>query len=430
MKTNIQLTKNLQVSSGGHILYLYDEIDRYVRNAVSYIVTGSQENHHIFFIDRMERFQLINEELKTRLSKEDLKKVHFIDSYDFYNLNGDFNTSIIVDYFQKIVQPLIESGTPFRTWAHVEWNEQKEIFSRLVEYETSADTAVNDLKIISVCAYSGARITSSIQIKMMSNHEYVMTDDELLQSHLYKKKKVVFPSLSIQAEIQSEMDLYKRKLDFINVISHEVRNPLTVIKAYGSLILSNEQKLSEDGVKKLKSIVDYVDVIDHEITNIIRTEQMLSADELWKLERIDPLTAIDEVLYFMNTKARCENIELVTNISLPNICINSNVIGFNLLLSNLLSNAIKYSYEKKEVYLAAYVKNKDLVITVKDYGIGMAEHQVAKLFYKYEKMNLEKTGQGVGMYTVNLLVKHFQGSIYVKSKVNEGTEIRVEFPLL
>ena len=91
---------------------------------------------------------------------------------------------------------------PIRTWAHVEWKEQEDIFSKLVNYEDVADQGLCSAGTISVCAYDGTQISASLQNQLLRNHEYLMTDHGLVKSNLYKKRTDIIPSLSAQKEHQ------------------------------------------------------------------------------------------------------------------------------------------------------------------------------------------------------------------------------------
>lgn len=433
MKSNImQLTKKLQVSSGGHILYFYDDLEYYLNNAVSYIVTGLEQGHHILFIDSQESTCLIDERLKQVLSDEQRSKVHFYDNCDFYGIHGDFHCQSIVSHFGDMLKPFLENHISVRTWARVVWKEQDKMINKLIEFENIADSSVNGMGLISVCAYAANSVPASLLTKLMRSHEYLMTDNELIRSSLYKNtdQTVIFPSFSIQSEMQSEMDLYKQKLDFVHVVSHEVRNPLTVIKAYASMVLKSEPQLSRGSMEKLKSIADYVDIIDNEISYIIYTEQMLSNEQLWTKEMIHLLSNIQEVIDFMSIKARTQEIQLNYTIELDgNEKLLNNGIGFKLILSNVLSNAIKYSHEQSTVLFTAAVEEKKVVMKIKDQGVGMHEHQLQNLFQKYGKINQEKGGQGIGLYMVKKLLDHFEGTIHIQSAFNQGTEVIVELPL-
>jgi signal transduction histidine kinase len=345
---------------------------------------------------------------------------------------GDFHTQSIIHHFQEIIDPFFNDNIPIRTWAHVEWSAQSDINHKLKEFEDSADCTVNEAGLVSVCAYPADSLTVSLYMNLMRNHEYLMTDKELIRSNLYKhsKKSVIFPSLSVQSKLQSEIDLYKQKLDFVHVVSHEVRNPLTVIRAYCSVIMEQESGLNEENLVRIRDIRDYVDVIDHEMNHIIQTEQMLSKDLLWKKEIVDPLPVIWDVIDFMSIKARTQHQTLQETLNLNGSeKILANKIGLKLVLSNLLSNAIKYSEEQSIIAFAVFSNHDTLIIKVKDQGIGMSNAQINELFEKYGKVNPDKSGSGIGLYMVKKLVDQFNGFIHIDSQLGKGTDITVELPL-
>nr|WP_243735178.1 HAMP domain-containing sensor histidine kinase [Paenibacillus turpanensis] len=224
------------------------------------------------------------------------------------------------------------------------------------------------------------------------------------------------------------MDLYKQKLDFVHVVSHEVRNPLTVINAYAKMVLNNTKDRRDR--ERLAAISDYVTLIDNEISHVIETEEMLSTDALWRKKLVSPYALLQEVTSIMEIKARTQNITFERAIALSGSeTILSNSTGFKLIVSNLLSNAIKYSDEGGLVQCTANEHRGVLTIVIADHGVGMSEEQLSKLFRKYEKLNEEKGGQGIGLFMVKKLVDYFEGSIEVMSELGKGTTIVVALPL-
>ncbi|WP_372447616.1 hypothetical protein [Neobacillus rhizophilus] len=73
-----------------------------------------------------------------------------------------------------------------RTWANVQWRNQENIEAELAAHEKLADCNVNEMGIMSVCAYSSSSISASLETRMMQSHEFLMTDIELVPSPLYK----------------------------------------------------------------------------------------------------------------------------------------------------------------------------------------------------------------------------------------------------
>ncbi|WP_078427956.1 hypothetical protein [Alkalihalobacterium alkalinitrilicum] len=87
---------------------------------------------------------------------------------------------------------------------------------------------MSEIGFVTVCCYNGNKVPAYIFTEMMRSHPYLMTDKELVKSVLYNQtEETVFPSLATQRKIESDLDFYKQKLEFIHVVAHEVRNPLT-----------------------------------------------------------------------------------------------------------------------------------------------------------------------------------------------------------
>ncbi|WP_424768498.1 ATP-binding protein [Paenibacillus sp. sgz302251] len=430
----VQLTESIQVANDAHILYTYDHLDAYIGNAVSFIIAGVQQGQQIIFTDNRERFELIKEQLHVVGFGDDIASIRYVDSYDFYALNGIFTSEKVVQNFMYVMQPFLDQSIPIRVWGNVEWVESDNIEEELDAYERECDIAILQLGILTVCAYAGHNLTASLHMRLMQSHEYVMSDKQLTHSRLYYNpgKPAIFPSLAEHAKIQNEMDFYKKKLDFVQVISHEVRNPLTVIKAYATMLLNDrELKINANAAKKLADIADYVAVIDHEISHILNTEQMLTSEALWQTSEIHPLPIIEEVVTMMEVKARTQSIQLNRSITLTGQEImNSNATGLRLIISNLLSNAVKYSHEGSCVHFRAEVNNYTLGLEIEDCGIGMSAEQQQSLYRKHEKMNVEKNGQGIGLFMVKKLIDHFGGEIHMDSEIGRGTIAHVSLPVV
>ncbi|CAM4378326.1 ATP-binding protein [Paenibacillus alkaliterrae] len=432
--SSFPLTEHINVTSGAHILYTYDQLDFYIENAVAFIQSGLQLGQHILYVDNKDRSGIVMDKLKELGYGHSIPNIKYMNSSEFYMVSEIFTARKVLQKFTDLLKPLLDSGIPIRAWGHVDWKDDSIIDEELTAYECECDDAANRLGVLAVCAFSSIKLSASLHLRLMESHEYIMTDKQLTRSSLYNRtgNTVIFPSLSEHTKIQDEMDLYKKKLDFVQVISHEVRNPLTVIKAYASMLLNETEslQLNAGAVKKLSDIADYVAVIDNEIAHILNTEQMLSSEALWQTSEIPPLPILQEVVAMMETKARTQNIQLNYCVNLSGQeTMNSNATGLRLIISNLLSNAVKYSYEDSQVRFQADCSDGMLRIEIEDQGVGMSLEQQENLYRKYEKMNVDKSGQGIGLFMVKKLVDHFGGDIHISSEVGRGTLARVGLPL-
>ncbi|WP_309121710.1 ATP-binding protein [Paenibacillus sp.] len=429
---SISLTSKLTVPAGAHILYFHSDQESYVNNATSFIRKGIELEQVVLFIETAENYERIRSRLAREWNERLLNAyVHHIDRDEFYRTYEDFEYDRVLDNLGDIVNPHFLQNQDVRLWGHVDWKDGRDIVRKLHEYECKADLALDELGYLTVCAYDAMKVPAAIQNELLKSHEYLMTDESLVHSSLYRHKRnagLIFPTLSMQAELETEMDLYRQKLDFAHVVSHEVRNPLTVIKAYARLV--GDRAAEARDRERLQAIVDYVDLIDNEISHIINTEEMLSTETLWHRRLISPAALIRETIGMMEIKARTQNIGFASVVELTgNETMLANAIGFKLIVSNLASNAIKYSDEGGKVECRVGRDKDRLVVCVRDEGVGMTEEQVSRLFRKYEKMNDERGGQGIGLFMVKKLADHFEAEIEVVSEPGVGTSVTVSFPL-
>ncbi|SDD77313.1 His Kinase A (phospho-acceptor) domain-containing protein [Paenibacillus sp. UNCCL117] len=431
-QNSIPLTNKIQVQSGSHIVYFFSDYDKYIDNAVSFIRSGMELAQHVIIIDTREMYEAMERKLLAESDAEQWReRLHYMNQADFYETYRDFHFQRILSNLDGIVQPFVASMTDVRVWGQVGWKPQDHIPDKILQYEAECDAVLSKHGFLTVCAYDANIVAAAVQLKALQSHPYLMTDEALVLSGLYQRKEgdaAVLPILSAQQELESQMDLYKQKLDFAHVVSHEVRNPLTVIKAYSTLLMNKVQEPEDRD--KLKAICDYVMLIDNEISHIINTEQMLSTDALWRRKLTIPRDLLLEVMEMMDVKARTQNILFHPDIRLEGgERLLSNATGFKLIVSNIISNAIKYSEEGRPVNFSAYCQDGFLVLETEDFGVGMTESQLGRLFQKYEKTNDQKGGQGIGLFMVKQLVEHHHGHIEVRSRVGEGTKMTVRLPM-
>ena len=154
---------------------------------MAYIKAGIERNHHLIIIENFNLYSEAKERIDKLFSIEEKKSIHHIDNYTFYGCYDDFHIHSVVEHFGEVLAPFFDKKINIRTWAHVEWKEQERIFSKIAEFEHLADFSVNEMRLMSICAYTASDVTASLQTKMMRSHEYLMTDTELVRSTLYRK---------------------------------------------------------------------------------------------------------------------------------------------------------------------------------------------------------------------------------------------------
>lgn len=224
------------------------------------------------------------------------------------------------------------------------------------------------------------------------------------------------------------------KDEFISMASHELRTPITIIKGYVSMVLEQSQGLSEQSKSDLSVIsvsAERLSTLIEDMLNVSRIEQgRLKID----LKPAEASTIIDETVKEMKIQADEKKLAL-TYILEPGSqsLTNLDKDRFKQILINLIGNAIKYT-PSGSVEVKAFNREKNLVIFIKDTGIGMTAKEREHLFEKFYRVKNKKTesvsGTGLGLWITKQIVELMGGIIAVDSMENTGTQVTLEFPLV
>jgi len=170
-----------------HVLYSYNGMKSYIEQAVSYVQDGIEAGDYVIFIDNERIYPIINKELSSRLTAEQMKFVHFVNNFDFYYSSGSYHPPAITDYFNKMVQPYVENKISFRSWAHVEWSTMEDPLHLIEDFEKIVDEAVNLLSFPLICAYKGEQMPDYLTRILMETHPYILMEDDIIESEQYQQ---------------------------------------------------------------------------------------------------------------------------------------------------------------------------------------------------------------------------------------------------
>ncbi len=221
------------------------------------------------------------------------------------------------------------------------------------------------------------------------------------------------------------------KFDFISTLSHELKTPLTSIMMGASMleedsIIKNEEEsgkiietLQEDSQKLL-------DMID----NLLRLTELENEQNYLNLEATDISEIINNSIRNFITIALSKNINIVfekdKNIPLLNI----DREKFFWVVNNLLSNAIKYSLQYGDIIIKLKYRKKVVILTIKDFGIGISPESIPKIFDKFYRENELSNGTGLGLPLSKQIIELHNGTISCESKLGEGSIFEVNIPII
>ncbi len=227
-------------------------------------------------------------------------------------------------------------------------------------------------------------------------------------------------------------DLLRKKDEFFSIASHELKTPITSLKA--SLQLIEKVSNSEGEYKKIKMFAHKAIRQAGKLTSLIT--------DLLDVTRIQSGHLVLEKSWFSMSDllSECaENMQDQSNKHILKIADEADVktvfadkIRIEQVIVNLLSNAIKYSPEGKQVVIKVQRLKNDLKVSVSDSGIGIPEEQQHKLFdrfFRVEEVSKSYSGLGLGLFISSEIVNLHKGKMGVESKVNDGSTFWFSIPI-
>ena len=227
-----------------------------------------------------------------------------------------------------------------------------------------------------------------------------------------------------------EMDSMRR--DFVSNLSHELRTPVSVIKANSETLLDGALDDPKDAKTFSKAILHNADRLSEMVTSLIDLSRIEYGDLKFVIESIIINQVIDTVIASFATKAKRKNIELVFE-RYKDVNVEGDAKAIERVLNNLIDNAFKYSPENSLIEVKARKLGNFMRISVLDSGEGVAEEEqkfVFKRFYRTAKARANtKEGSGLGLAIVRNLVNNLQGEVGVESRKEGGSEFWFTLPL-
>jgi signal transduction histidine kinase len=235
-------------------------------------------------------------------------------------------------------------------------------------------------------------------------------------------------------DITREKSLEEERNEFISVISHELRTPVTIVEAgvSNSLLIAGKLPGSEKVIESLKTAHDqsiYLANILNDLSTFARAEKgtlETNLDELNTRELLDMLK--DD--YHDNASAKNLTIECKVDKATPAKMV-SNRLYIREILQNFVTNSIKYS-DKGTITLEATPADGGVLFSVHDEGIGISvsdQKKVFDKFYRAEDFRTRSTsGTGLGLYITRKLSKILDARIELHSEVGKGSTFSVYIP--
>jgi len=231
------------------------------------------------------------------------------------------------------------------------------------------------------------------------------------------------------SDISSLRKLENLRKKLITDISHEIKTPVSVIRAGSETLHSGKIADPEITKKFTKSILENSERLSEMIEDLLELEKIEFGGLVIKNEKINPYNEINLVINIFDTLLIENNITVKNTID-QKLTIKTDKESFRSIFSNLLNNAIKYSSKDTIITFSSSNKNNQSVISIKDQGYGIEKnsiHRIFDRFYRTSKARAHTKGTGLGLSLVKQLSSRIGAKLDVDSKINSGSEFFVSF---
>lgn len=218
--------------------------------------------------------------------------------------------------------------------------------------------------------------------------------------------------------------------EFISTVSHELRTPLTSIRGFSQTLLNSWDKIDDENKKKFVSIIEeQSNRLINLVENILTVSKMNEDKPI--LRAVDVNSSIQKTLQMLSQKYSGRAFVSKFHSQLPQVALDDD--KFQQIMTNLIDNACKYSSQESTVEISTSFKDSEnVLIKIKDYGVGIDKDDLDKIFTKFTRLENHLTsktqGNGLGLYITKNLVEAMNGSISVESEPNVGSTFLLEFP--
>lgn len=227
--------------------------------------------------------------------------------------------------------------------------------------------------------------------------------------------------------------LEQLRQEFVANVSHELKTPLSAIKAYAETLLNGAIHDPENNTRFLGRIESQADRLNQLIMDLISLAKIESGEEAFDVGDVVLGTAVQNCLEGNLAAARAKQISLVADGPRSPIVVRADDEAIRQILENLVNNAIKYTPNEGTVTIRWRVDGAMAVVDVADTGIGIKKSHHERLFERFYRVDKARSrelgGTGLGLSIVKHLVQFFGGSVGVTSEVGKGTTFTVRLPL-
>lgn len=245
---------------------------------------------------------------------------------------------------------------------------------------------------------------------------------------------ILFPALAFSSFLwiyTKEKQLSTLKTDFVANVTHELKTPLSLIRMNAETLQLGRITSPEKTARYLQGIISETERLTHLIQNILNFSKLESGKKTYQFQAVDLNVKVEEVLHQYELLFQNKGFKIQTELQQPLTAIFADANDITEIILNLLDNAVKYSKDQKQLEIKTVELEKQVCLTIRDFGIGINEHDLKRVFqpfYRVENSLTQQTkGTGLGLSLVKQLVEACGGTIQISSEIGKGTTCTLVF---
>jgi PAS domain S-box-containing protein len=259
---------------------------------------------------------------------------------------------------------------------------------------------------------------------------------DLEAANLQLKQELTERFLAQEALRKSEAQLKElnaTKDKFFNIVAHDLKNPFTSLIGSSELLYRNIDQMDHEQIKTLALILNDASKGGYAILqNLLDWSRSQTGLLKFNPENINLKSLIDEHILNLEQISFNKEIKILSEVK-DDLFVYADKNMLKTVLRNLLSNAVKYSFRSGEVMVNATVDDTEVVVSVKDQGMGIPEENIDNIFRIDAKYSVPGTeneqGTGLGLKLCKEFIEKQSGRIWVESVEKKGSEFKFAIPI-
>ncbi|SEF57163.1 Signal transduction histidine kinase [Caloramator fervidus] len=262
-----------------------------------------------------------------------------------------------------------------------------------------------------------------------------ITESIVMSQKIQNDEAIINKFINENTRLQNKLEYEKLKSDFLLRVSHELRTPVNVI--YGTIQLIEILKEKDTFIQ---SFNDFFPILKQNVyrlikivNNIVDITSIDAGFMKLNIKNTDIIDLVKNICSSVNSYLKNKNINIIFSSPFKEKYIACDPEKIKKVILNILSNAVKFSKnEKVNISVCILEENNDLIIKIKDDGIGIPKKFHDVIFNRFKQldpcMTRKNEGCGIGLSLVKEFIKMHKGEIFINSEENKGTEFIIKLP--